>query len=913
VSLRVIAGLPGAGGPRDIQRALIGAVRDGHTAMLVVPSAPEAARARARLSVAAPVGLRIATLDGVVEAEWALRGDGRRFVRNVQRDILIARALVGAGVCAKPGRGAVSLLATMAMRHTPGGPSGRADGLSAGLVAALQSYETSLFHFGLVERAEAARLLGRSNAPADFVGAVGFATLTPPQEDVLTGWSGAGADVLVALPWSDEAPATQASASLIGRLVVRGGSVVGPEGPPDDRSDELRRIATDLFSGRPARPGMGGVRLGMAQGDEAESRLIASFVQDLIDAGESPDTIAVAFADPSRHAGWLRRAFDDAGVPADWDVRYSVKEVPLGSALLRLWAFCRHGMDRGDLGAFLHSPFSGVAIDQADRADVSWRRSGILRGEALLAGAGRARSAIASCRSLAELPIGSETGKKWKCLADRLLSNAYPGAAPVLDSDGALDAAAHRAFCRVLESAVSLGDGVVSADELFTAFSDEQVSGSGASTSASLLVTSIDRVRVAERDHVIIGGLTASEFPRSGSEDRVEGDAVRGALSALGIAVDPEERVRAERLAFYLAVTSPRRSLALVRRESDDEGRALRESVFWDEFLDLYRSVGGSLSEEAGVKVDTLSLAGTDRRWGPIPRRRGVVTDERVLAELAGIGAVSPGAVEAYNACPYRWFVERRLRPEAPDATLDRMAAGRVAHEALATFYQRWVRDAPRVTEANVETAVRMAGECAAEAIARAPRPFGLEQERLLADIVPAVERLVARDATFLPGFVPAHLEWSFGLDEGDEPVDLGGVVVKGRADRIDIGPEGLVIIDYKRSRASSRAEMERNGLVQLQLYAAAASQRLQIPVAGGLYRSLAASEDRGFVLEGVEGDFKARDTLGREEVDLVIEQAVEAAREAVEGMRSGRIEPSPLQERCVYCVAAPFCPEAAR
>jgi RecB family exonuclease len=826
---------------------------------------------------------------------------------------LAARALVEAGVSVDPGRGAVSLLGMMAVRHaSTERPIGRATGLPRRLVAALTSYEALLERFGLIESAEAARVLSLGVAPADAVGVIGFSGLIPAQEALLCGWAATGADVLVEIPWSDGTAGTKPSEPLIRRLAAAGARVVDLGGPADDRPAELRRIATQLFSGPAPQAGEGRVRLGIARGDEGEARLIATYLSDLLVAGAQADTVAVAFADPGCHSGWLRTALTDAGVSADWDVMRPVAETPFGRALLRLWAFCRRGMDREDLGAFLRSPFSGAGMDRVDAADIAWRHAGLLSGPGLLPRAGEARYCIDQCRVLASQRIGPESGKNWKSLADRLLSNAYPGTAPVISKDGVLDAAVHRSFCGSVEAAVALGERVLDADELMSAFADCSVTEGGARSVGSILVTSVDRLYRETLDHVIIGGLTSAEFPRRGAEDRMEGDAVRTALSALGIMVDADERTGAERLAFYLAVSSPRRSLALVRRESDDEGRALSESVFWDEFLDLYRAPGGRLADASGLPVDVPSSAGADRREGRC-RERGIVADERVLAELADIRAVSPGAVESYNACPYRWFVERGLRPSTPDRALDRMAAGRTAHEALADFYRRRMGTGARVTPSNVSEALVQARECLDRAIAEAPRPSGLEEQRLLSDVASAVERLVARDVSFLPDFVPAYVEWAFGLQEGDEPVDLGGVLVKGRADRIDIGPEGLVVIDYKRSRVSSLADIARDGLVQLQLYAAAASRRLGLPVAGGLYRSLGTGDDRGFVLSGVSGTFKARDVLDREGVGAVIEQAVGAAREAVEGMRAGRIAPSPAKERCAYCVAAPFCPEAVR
>jgi RecB family exonuclease len=292
---------------------------------------------------------------------------------------------------------------------------------------------------------------------------------------------------------------------------------------------------------------------------------------------------------------------------------------------------------------------------------------------------------------------------------------------------------------------------------------------------------------------------------------------------------------------------------------------------------------------------------------------RGELSDRHVMESLAALGAVSPGAIETYVGCPYRWFVERRLRPEAPDVELDRMAVGRVAHDALAAFYRRWWAGAPRVTAEVAEAAADLARECVAEAISAAPRPHGLEQEHMLADVAPAVGHVIERDAGFLPDYAPTLVEWSFGMEEGDDPADLGGVLLRGRADRIDVGPQGLMVVDYKWSRAASLADIRREGLLQLQLYAVVASKRLGLPVAGGLYRSLKTGETRGFVRNDVRGSFKPRDLVDGEELERVLDQAVAAARDAVAGMRAGHIQPSPKRERCAYCSASPFCTEAIR
>jgi len=915
VSLRIVAGLPGTGASGRALALAASAATDGRSALLLVPSSRYAARLREVIATSAPVGLRAAGIKGLVESEWALKGDGRRLVDQLQREILLSRALVSAGVSERPGRGAVALLGTIATRVCAQGVDAEADasGLSRRLLMAVRGYLQALAVAGLVDEAEATRLLARAAPPADLVAVEGLVSLTPDREALLHGWSAAGCEVVISLPWRRDCAATQPLDALVARLEAAGASVEAWERWDDGRCDELVRIAGRLFSGAAPTAAQGAVDLGVARGDEAEERLVAERVGELLATGLPGERIAVAYADAARHTGWLRRAFDDRRIDAAWDVRVPVTETPLGRSMLRLWSFCSGGMVREDLAAFMRSPFSGVDAEVADRADVRWR-SGRVGGGELIGSADRARPLVRLCTRLSGRPVDAAAVRDWKQLADGLLANAYGHDAPVPGMDGALDAAVHRAFCQALAVVAEGGDLTISAADLWSAFEKASVSPASQEAPGRVTVTSMDGLRGRAFDAVIIGGLTAGEAPRQGSDDRLEGDAVRGALGALGITSDPEEQARMERLSFYLAVTAATGSLTLVRRESDDDGRPLRPSVFWEEFLDLYREPGVALELCDGLPPTRLR-APLDDASGGACLARGELADPASLALLGTIDAVSPGEVELYTGCPYRWFVERKLRPRTPDAEVDVMVAGLAAHKALATFYRAWTADGsrPRVTPHTTDEALALARAAVQQAIAGSPEPATLDEEWLLASVEPGVLGLVERDARFLPDFAPTHFEWSFGLEEGDEPIDLGGVRIKGRADRIDVGPQGLVVIDYKRSKAKSLAEIEREGLVQLQLYAVAASLRLGLPVAGGIYRSLSTGVDRGFVSSSVVGSFYDSDIREQSQIAGVLEQAVETARIAVAGMRRGAITPAPDVRRCPYCSALPFCSEGVR
>lgn len=905
--LTILAGLPHEGKTEMLLDRVVNAAAGGRPALLLLPRAHDVHQAGPMIAGRAPLGVRIARFEEIIESEWTLRGDGRRMIGSFLREVLLGRALAAAGVAVRPGRGAVALLGMLAEKASSHGAriSDRRRGSEGALLTALGRYQADLDLQGLVEPAEAMRLLAACPAPAAAVAVDGFLKLDPVQVDVLAGWAEKGSDVFISLSWRPGSPATSALELVVERLRRRGAILI--EAPARRLPCELARIGENLFSGGEPAEGQGHVTLGVAQGDEAEARLIAERVGEAMTEGVAPQAIAVAFPDPSSHAGWLSRVLADQGVPMMLDAPVPVLETPLGRAMHRIWAFIADGRSRDDLAPFLRSPFSGLSAAEADGLDLSWRRQRVSGETSLLRSVGSIRRPIRSCIEVERVPLTGHTACRWKDLADTLLANGHPGANPIPGTDGALDAAVHRSFCRFLSQAVEACEVAVLPTEMWEAFLRSSITASWGHQ--GVVVTSIRSLASHRFEAVIVGGLTASEIPRVGGEDRLEGDAVKDALAALGIRPDVASAAEEERLAFYLAVSGARRSLHLVRRESDDEGRVLRESVFWDEFLDLYRKPGEHLVSRSGHPSTKVLTSGTFlSSFGAPAVKRGALTSDPALAALSSIDAVTPSEIETYLGCPYKWFIERKAGARALDETVDALAAGRAAHAALARFYEAWkAQGSSRVTAEDLEQATILARRCVAEALDAQAAPRTLDEGYVLSKAVSGVLDLIRRDAGFLPDYHPEHIEWSFG-EHGEEAASVGSLRLRGRADRIDVGPEGLIIIDYKASRAASLAQIEKQGLVQLQLYAAVASRRLGLPIAGGLYRGLSSRSDRGFVLDGVNGRFVSTDIVDRQRIDDVIAEAVQAAECAVEGMRAGRIEPVVDQDGCGTCGARSFC-----
>jgi RecB family exonuclease len=887
------------------------------TTALLLPSMPDVRRAQNELARECPTGLLISQADGFLAGTWDTRGDGRAMVTPPQRALLAMRAVRQAAVIEdeRSPDGVVELVARLAERAAQEGvpPQGRArDARAEAIVSAVGGYQELLASSGLVEPGEAAHRLSVLAPGATTLVLHRFVDLTASQEAVLLGWAAQGADVWLTLPYDPGVAATRALRPLVERLHERGAVLSRvPSGPGYSPEPELERLETELFAAPAAAPATGAVRLAIAQGEESEARLAAQAVGGLISQGVRPERIAVVYRDLDRHHPWLRRELEAAGIAADIDVRTPFAATPFGRALLRLWDVASPAVD-SDLAAFLRTPFSGVAPEIAVTADMARRRSGV----AVSRGSGKsaADTLVAKASLLRREAVDARTVAEWQELADSLLRNAYPGDAAALPASAEADTRAHAALLRVVGDLVGLGGTAVTGQDVVDIVRRVLVGGSSRERAGHVQVLDVDRVRSRRFEAVVLGGLTSGEFPRRGAGDWLEGEAVRSACARLGLRAMADEAER-ERLLFYLTVTQARRSLVLMRQEADADGSPIRGSVFWDEMLDLYRDPIGDDEQGAPepARLTLAELAHESMVVAPVCAHRGLLADPRAKEALAARTVFSASELESYCACPYRWFLERHVRPAAPDVRLDSRSVGTLSHAALAATYRLLPERTRcrRVTQATIESALAVADQAWDAAVTGTSAPRTLDERHALESARAGVRGLIERDAGFLPGYEPAHIEWAFGVTEEDAE-DLGGFRLKGRADRIDCGPEGLIVIDYKSSRADKQADFAALGLVQLQLYAEVARRRLGMPIAGGLYRSLHSSKDRGFYLQGLDSPgLAATDALSAEDVEALVAAGVEAAGTAVAGIRSGDIRPRPDALKCGHCVWSPWCGEA--
>lgn len=923
--LTLVTGRPNAGKSGFLYERILAAADAGSDSVLVLPSVPDAHRAAHEFALREVAGVRTAVLDQWIAGLWALHGDGTRIVTSAVRTVLVREACAGepfralASSAATPGF--VDMVAQVAenladpMRVQPRSPEERE------LAAALERYFALLEREGLVELSRAALLLSESALPLTGTVALNrFSSFSPAQEAFVLGLA-ATADVLVSLPWEEGHPATDGLTPLVRRMAERGAH---EHVRADEPAGELQLLEERLFCGTsepPIEP-TGAVTLAEAASIEVESAHAVDLALRAIDEGVDADRIVIAFRDPRSRTSLVSVAARRAGVEIDVDVAVPMPQPPMGSALMALLdAVSGFDASRERLAAYLHTPYSGLPSTELERLDARWRRRRT-PAERVLAEAASASGnrAISLARSACRGPLTAERVKIWKSLLDVMILSSRRDPDPERD---AWDAAVHREALRTLSSlADCVGRGVGLTDVL-AALRRTRVTRGGSERPGAVLLTEAHRVASRRFDIVIVGGLTANEFsPEAARSVR------RRLLERLGVEPHIDEQ-GAERLLFYSVATRPRKRLHLLRQTNDGAGQPVAASTFWNDVGDLYRAAAdpSAQGEPPDVPCTVVGLPAAlrngiaDRQGCRAERvaqiafggercaRRGTVRSAAVTQALADREEFGVRELETYSRCPYLWFFEHELRPRVLDGAFEPRHAGTLAHVALARFYERWssAETPRRVTPEGLSEALDVVAGVLDEVLAEWPSPEDLAEQLVVDRVRRWVMDAVRDDALLLPAYTPLAHEFAFGRAEG-RPFEFGGVLLRGRVDRVDVCEEGAVVTDYKSSaQVHGHASFATNHTIQLPAYLAAVTHHLGVSGDGAVFRSLGKRVARGF-WRADRVSFDAcgakADAVTAQAVEEILADAAERVAMAAAGIRAGEI--SPRREACAQALRCP-------
>jgi hypothetical protein len=371
---------------------------------------------------------------------------------------------------------------------------------------------------------------------------------------------------------------------------------------------------------------------------------------------------------------------------------------------------------------------------------------------------------------------------------------------------------------------------------------------------------------------VFVCGLIERHFPQYHREDPILGDAARR-LAGLETAAD---RQLEERFLFELATSRATEETILSYARFDEQGEDTLPSFF----------LAGELEAVDGRPI--------------VPRVQPDVDVRRRSGDLPHFvhKTLSPTGIESFLQCPFQFFASKTLRlrrrPPQPRDRLDLLLQGNILHRALA----EWTR-APLLGSAILDGIFE-------EECVRLRVPEGYRTEAVRLELMRNFRGFL-EDSRFTLGW-PTRVEekFSYALN----PL----VSIKGRIDRLDVGPANqALVIDYKYSAGNKiRERVEDTGdghLVQGGLYLSAAARTFGLDPVGMLFCGL----KKDVTWDGWHVSIPGLQALGasstREFLRALIDDAERAAARVHEAIASGDIAVNPTDPlKCRWCDYRDIC-----
>ncbi|MBQ3291680.1 MAG: PD-(D/E)XK nuclease family protein [Mogibacterium sp.] len=346
-----------------------------------------------------------------------------------------------------------------------------------------------------------------------------------------------------------------------------------------------------------------------------------------------------------------------------------------------------------------------------------------------------------------------------------------------------------------------------------------------------------------------------------------------------------------------------------------------------------------------------------------VPAPLGSSIAGRLFGRADGSLVLSASAISGYFDCPFKYFVDRGLRPrEERDFSGDSRSIGDAYHECLMRVAQRVIKDKALLASAadddeEIEKLVseeldRIAGEYRGGLfVSTGNEKYRMDRIReICAGAAKALIRQLSAESVN-----DAAFEESFGRKARFKPIHFKvedrDVYVEGKIDRSDFldvaGEERVRIIDYKTGSDSLNLWKMRHGYkMQLMIYMISASGdhepagifyfNIKDPIEsldgksekqasqimdrdpGDVYKLKGKYIDEPGVLSSMPaevlggGRSDSDRKISREEYEEVRQDVLDRIEETAEGILKGTIDIRPLKEGrglvCTYCSFRPIC-----
>jgi CRISPR/Cas system-associated exonuclease Cas4 (RecB family) len=743
---------------------------------------------------------------------------------------------------------------------------------------------------------------GMVKLPHNKIIFVGFRDFTAAQLQVLLAFAEI-AEVDVLLDWERNNPATEYLENTL-KLLLEKGAIHDEEKNFSSNFQALDWLQSNFLKDKASQSVLSeemlselasSVRLGKAQGIDAEVMLMADFAQTThrLHPHEPKALVLPRMQDYVRA---LTRELDRRQIPYELDMKTPFAATSFGAAFLALLKLCINEDHLSAALSFAASSCSGLSPDEVLELSTRWRKYrnsntsilsqlslfdtasskaiGLIRGYDMSARIGDRNSLITQLYAFAA-DKQSQLGGRYDLLQEAAAQKAANAALQELyELKLATKLNSTTGDCKVeqqdLEQRETLPeddgefqqpgkriltyDPRVRAEEIYALLQDASVAQTPRAASPAILIAEVSRIYGRQFHSLIAGGLSAKA-----SASRQD-QSLDKRLHAKLLGYTLPDITQQQALDYSSIVSAANSKLYLVTQSESLGGEELRAGEFLEAVeaclgLETCQKITQQKSNEDCIAEQSFSdqdkrekikslLAGIDVAQTTIPQHGKEAHYDFAFREHT---PVSPTTLEAYAYCPYNWMLTRFAQGKEVERGFDQRRQGNFAHQVLKSFYEELQQSnmvaGERITASNLKSALKLLKQVFAQEEAQLREEIRLTapEEAELVQIQHQLKAFLESEVAYAPEFTPRFFEYSFGHDESG-PLDLGlGMPLRGSIDRIDLREDdkAAIIVDYKRTVTTSGLESQANNK-QLQgiLYRKAAQKALGINPIAHDYRS---------------------------------------------------------------------------
>lgn len=382
-------------------------------------------------------------------------------------------------------------------------------------------------------------------------------------------------------------------------------------------------------------------------------------------------------------------------------------------------------------------------------------------------------------------------------------------------------------------------------------------------------ILDVQEARQWELPVVFVCGLLEGEFPRRSGPDPLLPETLRLALRQNGFPLRTRaEREQEERFHFEIARTRATKRLFLSWPSANEKGDPTLPSFLLDP---------PGTGQDSSIPARRLRIRPEcEPRRAPRP---SLQSDSALNAVRSIHSKLRATAIESFLQCPFQFYARHTLRlqplPARPAERIDQLWLGTLAHQILAEWHNRRCDIAKLVDEFWDR-------ELCHSGVAETHQTI--------------LERAIMKRALSAYAADPGLRDgWDLRLEESLQLAEAG-VEIHGRADRVDVSPQGeCIVYDFKYSGAQSVRSRE------------------SISVQGGLYaEALARNENlrpAGICFIALKDDAERTGAKDAAQAQEKIAGALEKTRTAIGQIHQGRIDVAPaLGDLCQWCEFLDSC-----